>query len=89
MSPSGEQRASRSEDKIRQTSNRPLRVAVLGAEEVGKSALTVRYLTKRYIGEYRSDTGNYLKLLRPARQNSINILNPEVELCHFALYVSI
>lgn len=35
----------------------PLRVAVLGAGEVGKSALTVRYLTKRFIGEYRSDTG--------------------------------
>ncbi|XP_042883531.1 ras-related and estrogen-regulated growth inhibitor-like protein [Penaeus japonicus] len=34
----------------------PLRVAVLGAGEVGKSALTVRYLTKRFIGEYRSDT---------------------------------
>lgn len=35
----------------------PLRVAVLGGSQVGKSALTVRYLTKRYIGEYRSDTG--------------------------------
>lgn len=35
----------------------PLRVAVVGASEVGKSALTVRYLTKRFIGEYRSDTG--------------------------------
>lgn len=34
----------------------PLRVAVVGAGEVGKSALTVRYLTKRFIGEYRSDT---------------------------------
>ncbi|XP_071527040.1 ras-related and estrogen-regulated growth inhibitor-like protein [Panulirus ornatus] len=34
----------------------PLRVAVVGASEVGKSALTVRYLTKRFIGEYRSDT---------------------------------
>lgn len=34
----------------------PLRVAVLGGSQVGKSALTVRYLTKRFIGEYRSDT---------------------------------
>ncbi|XP_069182443.1 ras-related and estrogen-regulated growth inhibitor-like protein [Procambarus clarkii] len=34
----------------------PLRVAVVGSSEVGKSALTVRYLTKRFIGEYRSDT---------------------------------
>nr|XP_027233817.1 uncharacterized protein LOC113825215 [Penaeus vannamei] len=30
-----------------------LRVVVLGAEGVGKSALTVRYLTRRYISEYR------------------------------------
>ncbi|MPC62047.1 ras-related and estrogen-regulated growth inhibitor-like protein [Portunus trituberculatus] len=34
----------------------PLRVAVVGTSAVGKSALTVRYLTKRFIGEYRSDT---------------------------------
>ncbi|XP_047108363.1 ras-related and estrogen-regulated growth inhibitor-like protein [Schistocerca piceifrons] len=33
-----------------------VRIAVLGQANVGKSALTVRYLTKRYIGEYRSDT---------------------------------
>ncbi|CAL4134876.1 unnamed protein product, partial [Meganyctiphanes norvegica] len=33
-----------------------LRVAVLGSGQVGKSALTVRYLTKRFIGEYRSDS---------------------------------
>lgn len=35
----------------------PIRIAVLGTSQVGKSALTVRYLTKRFIGEYRSDTG--------------------------------
>jgi len=33
-----------------------LRIAVLGSGQVGKSALTVRYLTKRFIGEYRSDS---------------------------------
>ncbi|XP_049771736.1 ras-related and estrogen-regulated growth inhibitor-like [Schistocerca cancellata] len=33
-----------------------VRLAVLGQTNVGKSALTVRYLTRRYIGEYRSDT---------------------------------
>ncbi|XP_022913684.1 ras-related and estrogen-regulated growth inhibitor-like protein [Onthophagus taurus] len=33
-----------------------VRVAVLGKSNVGKSALTVRYLTRRYIGEYRSNT---------------------------------
>uniref|UniRef100_A0A6P7F140 small monomeric GTPase n=1 Tax=Diabrotica virgifera virgifera TaxID=50390 RepID=A0A6P7F140_DIAVI len=33
-----------------------LRIAVIGKSNVGKSALTVRYLTKRFIGEYRSNT---------------------------------
>ncbi|KAI8791408.1 ras-related and estrogen-regulated growth inhibitor-like protein [Biomphalaria glabrata] len=31
-----------------------LRINVLGAKGVGKSAITVRYLTKRFIGEYSS-----------------------------------
>ncbi|BFZ10135.1 hypothetical protein BsWGS_13174 [Bradybaena similaris] len=31
-----------------------LRISVLGAKGVGKSAVTVRYLTKRFIGEYSS-----------------------------------
>lgn len=31
-----------------------LRVIVLGAQEVGKSAVTVRFLTQRFIGEYSS-----------------------------------
>ncbi|XP_045615698.1 ras-related and estrogen-regulated growth inhibitor isoform X2 [Procambarus clarkii] len=30
-----------------------IRIVVLGAQGVGKSALTVRYLTRRYISEYR------------------------------------
>ncbi|XP_053214216.1 ras-related and estrogen-regulated growth inhibitor-like protein [Panonychus citri] len=34
--------------------NRALRVAILGSSQSGKSAVTVRYLTKRYIGEYSS-----------------------------------
>lgn len=33
-----------------------VRLAVIGKSNVGKSALTVRYLTRRYIGEYRSNT---------------------------------
>lgn len=31
-----------------------MKVVVLGSSRVGKSAVTVRYLTKRYIGEYSS-----------------------------------
>ncbi|KAL8222269.1 UNVERIFIED_CONTAM: hypothetical protein K2H54_075287 [Gekko kuhli] len=33
-----------------------LKVAVLGSEGTGKSALTVRFLTRRFIGEYASDS---------------------------------
>lgn len=33
-----------------------VRIAVLGHRNVGKSALTVRYLTRRFIGEYSSKT---------------------------------
>ncbi|CAG4998006.1 unnamed protein product [Parnassius apollo] len=33
-----------------------VRVAVIGSSRVGKSALIVRYLTRRYIGEYHSNT---------------------------------
>lgn len=33
-----------------------IRVVVLGSARVGKSAVTVRYLTKRYIGEYSSSS---------------------------------
>ncbi|KAI9585539.1 ras-related and estrogen-regulated growth inhibitor-like protein [Glossina fuscipes] len=33
-----------------------VRIAIIGNADVGKSALTVRYLTGRFIGEYRSNT---------------------------------
>ncbi|XP_033018049.1 ras-related and estrogen-regulated growth inhibitor-like protein [Lacerta agilis] len=33
-----------------------MKVAVLGSEGTGKSALTVRFLTRRFIGEYASDS---------------------------------
>ena len=36
-----------------------VRVVVVGGEGVGKSALSVRYLNKRYIGEYQHSTGQY------------------------------
>jgi len=38
-----------------------VKVLVVGAPNVGKSALTVRYLTKRYIGEYDHQTENRYK----------------------------
>lgn len=44
--------------KRKKSSLSEVKVAVVGAPGVGKSALTVRFLTKRYIGEYghQSDT---------------------------------
>lgn len=33
-----------------------LKIVVLGSKEVGKSAVIVRFLTKRFIGEYRSNS---------------------------------
>lgn len=43
--------------KTEDKNNMPkVRIAVIGKSNVGKSALTVRYLTRRYIGEYRSNT---------------------------------
>ncbi|XP_077493515.1 ras-related and estrogen-regulated growth inhibitor-like [Amblyomma americanum] len=38
-----------------------VKIAVLGASGVGKSALVVRFLTKRYIGEYDHQTENRYK----------------------------
>lgn len=43
---------------MKMTVNR-IRVVVLGSARCGKSAVVVRYLTKRYIGEY-SSTGDFL-----------------------------
>uniref|UniRef100_A0A2M4CVF6 small monomeric GTPase n=1 Tax=Anopheles darlingi TaxID=43151 RepID=A0A2M4CVF6_ANODA len=43
--------------KTEEKTNVPrVRIAVLGNINVGKSALTVRYLTRRFIGEYSSNT---------------------------------
>ena len=36
-----------------------VRLIVVGGRQVGKSALTVRYLTRRYIGEYQSFSGEH------------------------------
>ncbi|KAL4232604.1 hypothetical protein ACF0H5_007294 [Mactra antiquata] len=38
--------------------NRPFRIVILGQNGVGKSALTVRFLTQRFIGDYDPDLEN-------------------------------
>jgi Ras-related and estrogen-regulated growth inhibitor-like protein len=49
--------STKSRMKTEEKSNVPkVRIAVIGNTNVGKSALTVRYLTRRFIGEYRSNT---------------------------------
>ncbi|KAF3837382.1 hypothetical protein F7725_004846 [Dissostichus mawsoni] len=37
--------------------NRTAKIVVLGASNVGKTALIVRFLTKRFIGDYEANTG--------------------------------
>ncbi|ESP01067.1 hypothetical protein LOTGIDRAFT_172800 [Lottia gigantea] len=50
-----------------------LRIVVLGAENVGKSAITVRFLTKRFIGEYSSITDHTYHTVWNARDETFNI----------------
>ncbi|XP_070539761.1 ras-related and estrogen-regulated growth inhibitor-like [Ptychodera flava] len=38
--------------KVRQNGNKECKILVLGKDGVGKSAIVVRYLTKRFIGDY-------------------------------------
>ncbi|XP_019751977.1 ras-like protein family member 11B [Hippocampus comes] len=38
--------------------NRAIKIAVLGAGGVGKTALVVRFLTRRFIGDYERNAGN-------------------------------
>ncbi|XP_037336000.2 ras-like protein family member 11A-like isoform X2 [Pungitius pungitius] len=37
--------------------NKTVKIVVLGASNVGKTALIVRFLTKRFIGDYEANTG--------------------------------
>ncbi|XP_067860855.1 ras-related and estrogen-regulated growth inhibitor-like protein [Heptranchias perlo] len=56
-----------------------IKVAVLGTDGVGKSALIVRFLTKRFIGEYASSSGKvYLqkRLAIDGKQMNLEIFDP-------------
>ncbi|KAJ2952271.1 hypothetical protein O0L34_g4550 [Tuta absoluta] len=55
---------------MKMTVNR-IRVVVLGSPRCGKSAVVVRYLTKRYIGEY-SSTGDFLYQHRVAFDGAVS-----------------
>ncbi|KAH1014270.1 hypothetical protein HUJ04_003131 [Dendroctonus ponderosae] len=50
-----------------------VRIAVIGKSNVGKSALTVRYLTRRYIGEYRSNTDLLYKQTLTVNNTSLEV----------------
>ncbi|XP_069496062.1 ras-like protein family member 11A [Ambystoma mexicanum] len=39
-------------------SGRDIKLTVLGSNSVGKTAMIVRFLTRRFIGDYESNTGN-------------------------------
>ncbi|XP_067902983.1 RERG/RAS-like b [Heterodontus francisci] len=55
-----------------------IKIALLGSEGVGKSALLVRFLTKRFIGEYASNSIFLYKkrLLIDGRQLNLEIFEP-------------
>ncbi|XP_030644289.1 ras-related and estrogen-regulated growth inhibitor-like protein [Chanos chanos] len=60
-----------------------IKVAVLGGEAVGKSALIVRFLTRRFIGEYASTTECiYRKRLSiDGRQVNLELYDPCSQSC--------
>ncbi|XP_048838268.1 ras-related and estrogen-regulated growth inhibitor-like protein isoform X2 [Brienomyrus brachyistius] len=60
-----------------------VKLAVLGSERVGKSALIVRFLTKRFIGEYASSTECiYRKRLSiDGRQLNLELYDPCSQAC--------
>ncbi|XP_030622703.1 RERG/RAS-like b [Chanos chanos] len=55
-----------------------IKLALLGSEGAGKSAVLVRFLTKRFIGEYASDTNSlYRKRLSiDGRQLNLEVFDP-------------
>ncbi|XP_053168933.1 ras-like protein family member 11A isoform X1 [Hemicordylus capensis] len=48
-----------------------IKLAVLGIGGVGKSAMIVRYLTRRFIGDYEPNTGNLYSRLVPVEGDQI------------------
>ncbi|XP_041973412.1 ras-like protein family member 11B [Aricia agestis] len=59
--------------KEERSSPQRVRIAVIGSSRVGKSALIVRYLTRRYIGEYHSNTDLLYRQTVPINGNSIEL----------------
>ncbi|CAH1183310.1 unnamed protein product [Phaedon cochleariae] len=60
--------------KTEDKNNMPkVRIAVIGKSNVGKSALTVRYLTRRFIGEYRSNTDLLYKQTLNVNNSSLDV----------------
>ncbi|XP_036072551.1 ras-like protein family member 11A-like isoform X1 [Oryzias melastigma] len=63
---------------------RTVKIAVLGASNVGKTALIVRFLTKRFIGDYEANTGECVSVLlkqnkkksQPSSSSFILVINP-------------
>lgn len=60
-----------------------IKLAVLGSEGVGKSALIVRFLTKRFIGEYASSTECIYRkrLSMDGRQINLELYDPCSQAC--------
>lgn len=60
-----------------------IKVAVLGSEGVGKSALVVRFLTRRFIGEYASSTECIYRkrMCIDGRQLNLELYDPCTQPC--------
>lgn len=59
--------------------NSKIKIAVCGKSGVGKSAVTVRYLTKRFISEYSSISGEFFLLLALSMNHKeVEISSPQI-----------
>ncbi|XP_017773876.1 PREDICTED: ras-related and estrogen-regulated growth inhibitor-like protein [Nicrophorus vespilloides] len=63
-----------------------VRIAVIGKSNVGKSALTVRYLTRRFIGEYRRNTDLLYRQTLTVNNASLEVEIVDVCSCELALF---
>ncbi|CAH1369051.1 hypothetical protein MTP99_010544 [Tenebrio molitor] len=73
--------------KTEDKNNMPkVRLAVIGKANVGKSALTVRYLTRRYIGEYRSNTDLLYRQTLTVNNSALEVEIVDVCSCDLSLF---
>uniref|UniRef100_A0A8C3QC78 small monomeric GTPase n=1 Tax=Geospiza parvula TaxID=87175 RepID=A0A8C3QC78_GEOPR len=60
--------------------NKIIKLVVLGGSGVGKTALVVRFLTKRFIGDYEANTGRHGQHLLPGADKPLHLLGRRLRL---------